>query len=1214
MADKETSDGKPAEAVNIAVLGASAGGVEALSSLVAHFPDEPGFAAVVVTHLDPSHDSLLPEILDKHARWPVQPIAAGERVQQGRIYVLTPGTVASLRDLRLQTAPRAQGLSRPIDEFLCSAADADSVRVAAVLLSGMGSDGVAGARQIKAVGGRVIAQSPDSALHRGMPQAVIEERLADEVLPLDQIAPAVLRYFQSRNEQAGPDGAHVEEALGLLKRGLGIDLGYYKSVNVNRRLARRAFLLTAGDLGAYLQLLETNRDELRAFRDDLLIGVTAFFRDPEFVGALEQHVLPELIQRKSSEIRIWVPACSTGEEAYSIALVLHHTLDAAGLTRKVQIFGSDINEEAIRKARVGRYDSAAVSAIPPVLRERYLVADEDGWRIAKPVREMCVFATHNLFVHAPFSNVDLVSARNLLIYVRKAAKRHAFEVFFYALARNGQLLLAPSETGDPELFEESQPQLSLYRRRQITRPAIRGFSFSESAIATARERSEPATHSLESVVDRLALARFEPPGFVVDTNGSIVQFRGDTSALLQPTRGDAALSLGKLIHPDLQVDVRAALMEAVRNKLPVRRERLRLGERLCTLEVVPVPSGGVERYFLVSVDDCTGAPVALPQAPADGRTEDLERYVRVLGDELEQTRAQLKQVVTDYDATGEELRTSNEEVLSANEELQSSNEELQEAKRSLESVNAALEGLNEELQQRNGQLTALNDDLTNLIRGIPVPVVMLDRERRVRYFTPAAADLLGLREPDLGEPLKMTPLFAAGSLDAALDEALGELRPAQREIKDVNGRWYVLTVRAYQTSENRIDGAVCALQDIHGLKVSLEAAQTARAEAERANSAKNDFLALVSHELRAPLGVISSWVQLLKIMGVHRSADERVGKGLDTIHRHCNDLARLIDELLDISRITGGRLVLDLRPVDLAAVVRATIEAMEAAATDKGLTVRTSGLNEPLRIAGDTRRLQQIVGNLLSNAMKFTPKGGQVEVTLARIGTSAELVVSDTGIGIRAEELPNIFERFMQGDITKTRKYGGMGLGLSIVRSLVEAHGGGVAASSEGADRGARFVVRLPLSPATAEGSAQSEGINVPAAMSLQGIRVLVVDDEAAGREALSHALAAIGAEVALAASTAEALSVLEHTPVDAIVSDVAMPTADGYELMRTIRRNEGGRTRPAVYAVALTGFASIGERDEALAAGFDFHVAKPPNIAEIVARIAAGVAFRRNS
>lgn len=1197
---------------NLAILGASAGGVDALSRVVAQLPEKPAFATVVLTHLDPHQESHLSEVLQKQTALPVQPLENETTLEYGRIYVLPPGKIARLDGRQVLLAPRPQeGINLPIDEFMLSAAHDDAAHVAGVVLSGTGNDGTNGSIAIKGASGLVIAQDPGSATHDGMPQALIDERIADQILVPEKIGAALQAFFApSKTESETTESALIAEALALVHKHSSLDLRYYKDVNVRRRLLRRAFLQSQGDLHAYLEVLRNDAEELAVFRDDLLIGVTAFFRDDEFVQALEQHVFPELIDRSNETIRVWVPACSTGQEAYSIAILLHHTLQSAGIARKVQVFGSDVNERAIALARSGRYSNASIQEVPEFLRARYFVKDDNAWRIAKHVRDMCVFAVHNVFTNAPFSNVDLVSVRNFLIYLRKPAKRQAFEVFFYALRRGGHLLLAPSETADPELFEEHLPHLNLYRRRQITRPPVRGFSFAETASANAAAHVEASAASLESLVDRLALARYAPPGFVVDASGRVVQFRGDTSPLLQPTSGDAALSLAKLVRPELQVDVRAALMEAVRNKLPVRRERLRFGEKLCTLEVVPVPAGGAERYFLVSVHDCTsGDPSPPPSNSSDARTEDLERYVRVLGDELEQTRGQLKAVVAEYDATSEELRTANEEILSANEELQSANEELQEAKRDLENVNSNLTTLNNELQQRNQQLISLNDDLSNLIRGIPVPVLMLDRERCVRHFSPAAAELFSLGDDSFGVRLGSSKTFAPEVLDAALNEALQELRPVEREVRDLSGRWYVLWARAYQTSENRIEGAVLAFQDIHHLKLALETANHARAEAERANAAKNDFLALVSHELRAPLNIISNWVQLLKLLRIDQGADARVANGLSTIDRSCKEQARLIDDLLDVSRITSGNLVLDLRPIDFAAVVRSSVEGMQPFAESKQVAIAASGVGEPLMLAGDTRRLQQIVANILGNAVKFTPAGGHVDVALARVDTFAELTVIDSGIGISPEEMPRIFERFTQSDISKTRKYGGMGLGLSIVRNLTEAHGGTVAASSEGLGRGARFVVRLPLAPSPLL-NIEPERSNATPPLSLQGLNILLVDDEASGRDALANMLGAIGAQVAEVGSAAEALELLERRRFDAMVADIAMPGADGYALIREVRARDDESVR-TLYAIALTGFTSLGERDEALAAGYDAHFGKPPSLNEIAARIASGVRAR---
>jgi two-component system CheB/CheR fusion protein len=1203
----DSEDDAPAT-FNVAVLGASAGGVNALSRLIARLPAKPEFATVVLTHLDPTQDSHLSEVLQKHTQLPVRPIAHGELLEHAHIYVLTAGILATLRDRCILTAPRPPGLNLPIDEFMTSAARDNDVRVAGAVLSGTGSDGTAGALEIKAVGGLVIAQDPESAAHEGMPRALIDDGIADEILAPELIGAALERFFSMPTQGAASTlEQHAADALALVQKQSGLDLRYYKDVNVRRRLLRRAFLQSRGDLAAYLKLLHEDANEVAVLQDDLLIGVTSFFRDLEFSTALEHHVFPELIGGNAEAIRIWIPACSTGEEAYSIAMLLHHMLQVAGISRKVQIFGSDVNELAIQRARSGRYDEAALAAVPEHLRSSYFINDGAGWRISKQIREMCVFAAHNVLTNAPFSNVDLVSARNLLIYLRKSAKRQAFEVFFYALRKGGHLLLGASENADPELFEESQPNLNLYRRRQITRPPIRGFSFAETSTTTAIGRGETPATSLESLADRLALARYAPPGFVVDANGQVVQFRGDTSPLLQPTIGDAALSLARLVRPELQVDVRAALMEAVRSKLPVRRERLRLGEQHCSLEVVPIPAGGSERYFLVSVQDC-GPANSAPQVsvPPDGRTEDLERYVRVLGDELEQTRGQLKAVVTEYDTTGEELRTANEEILSANEELQSSNEELKEAKRDLESANVALTSLNQELQGRNAQLLSLNDDLSNLIRGIPVPVLMLDREQHIRHFSPAAGELFRLGEDSLGQPLGLYEVFAPNVLDTALGEALKELRPVEQEIQDLNGRWYVLWARAYQTSENRIEGAVLAFQDIHRLKLALETANNARAEAERANAAKNDFLALVSHELRSPLNIMSNWVQLLRVLRFDQGTDPRIAKGLETIDRSCKDQARLIDDLLDVSRITSGSLVLDLRPTDFAAVARSTIEGMTLIAERKGIAINASGFGDPLVLAGDMRRLQQILTNLLGNAIKFTPAGGHIDVTAARIDNSVELTVSDSGIGIAPEELPRIFNRFSQSDISKTRKYGGMGLGLSIVRNLVEAHGGKVAAASNGLGLGSSFVLRLPLAPTGLPSTSESISSFPAAGLSLQGLSILVVDDEAAGRDALAQMLVAVGAAVETAGGAAEALHLLQERRFDVLISDIAMPDFNGYELICKVRKLEVAAGRRHLFAIAVTGFSTISDRDEALAAGFDAHFGKPLDINDIVARMSS--------
>lgn len=619
--------------------------------------------------------------------------------------------------------------------------------------------------------------------------------------------------------------------------------------------------------------------------------------------------------------------------------------------------------------------------------------------------------------------------------------------------------------------------------------------------------------------------------------------------------------------------------------------------------------------------------------------DELERTVTTLSDELEATQAQLKTVVIEFESANEELRTANEEMLSTNEELQSANEELQSAKQELESANQELVSLNEELKSRNDQLDVVNDDLTNLVEGIPLPVVLLDRQLKLRHASPQAAQLFGLSAEHIGQPLSaVSSRFSLGDLEQLVQAAVQGLTPVEHEYQDNEERWWMVNVRAYRTADDRIDGAVIAFQDIHQLKRALNQAQDARVDAERANTAKDDFLGMVSHELRAPLNVIAGWASVLRQAHErHTLSEASTGRAVATILKHCQAQAQLIDDLLDVSRITSGHLALEMRPIDLAASARAVIEGLMPTAQAKQLALVASGLQDTLRVQGDPRRVQQVVSNLLGNALKFTPAGGRITLSLNRVGTMIELAVADTGIGVSPDLLPHLFDRFTQSDISRTREYGGLGLGLSIVRHLVVAHGGTVAAHSDGAGRGTRLTVRFPavelgqdhLTLAAAEAPAGQPD--------LTGMRLLLVDDDSQGLEALEQVLRMAGATVMTAGSVAAARDLLAVHNFDALVSDVAMPGTDGYALIRELRNQEhqrhggvGGAAGAAaavgsapngansvsgvngaegaayirMMAIALSGLATLQDRDAAIAAGFDDHLPKPVDIDRLMERL----------
>ncbi|MBR8313836.1 PAS domain-containing protein [Burkholderia dolosa] len=1210
------------EQLKVVVLGGSAGSLDPLRAIVAALPNDPGFAVLVITHLDPKQESRLADILAEDARLPVEKLVHLRKIEHDRIYVLPENAGVIALDGHFRLTRRQAGLNLPIDTCLASLAEDPDVDGAAVILSGTGQDGAAGLVDLKASGGFVIAQQPQTAAYHGMPTAAIDSGLVDDVLPPDDIAPSLVRRFgtPARSGDAADARTADDDALGtaisIVQQKTGVNLAYVKDVNLRRRFLRRVLLQKDRDVDAYLQLLRSDAREAEALRDDILIGVTAFFRDAEFVNVLRQSVIPALLELKQDPIRVWVPACSTGEEVYTIATLLKEALDRdAQPHRRVQIFGTDINEASIEIARAGRYSLASIDDVPEAFRERTFAATSGGYMVRKSIREMCVFARHNVLTHAPFSGMDLISCRNLLIYLRKEAQQHVLEVLHYACRPNGFLLLGRAEAvsgadgfehaGAPHLYRK----VPTAKRSQGAFPIDALRPWASQGTAPPVRRAQQADPVLEAA-DRTALERYAPPGFIVDDKGDVVHFRGDVSGFVAPASGEASLALPRLLQPELNVTVRTALIEAKRTGQPVRRERVPLGDAHFALDVLPLAADDLVPHFLVTLErlpDDAPAPDTLNAGSPHSRVQELERTITTLSDELEATQAQLKTVVAEFESANEELRTANEEMLSTNEELQSANEELLLAKQELESANQELASLNDELKSRNEQLDRVNDDLSNLVEGIPLPVVVLDRQLRLRHFSPQAQTLFRLPDDSVGQPLaQLNSLFSAVDLERVVQSAVQGLADVEHEYQDSEGRWWLVNVRAYRTADDRIDGAVLAFQDIHQLKSALGNAQSAQLDAERANTAKDNFLALVSHELRAPLNVISNWAAVLMAASERGvPTDEQMSqRAVTTILRHCQLQAELIDDLLDVSRISSGRFSLDAKPVDFAAAIRTVVESHRPIAAKKAIVLATSDLQGQAIVSGDARRLQQVASNLIGNALKFTPQGGRVEVALTRLGALIELSVTDNGIGVKPELLPRLFDRFMQSDTSRTRQYGGLGLGLSIVKHLVTAHGGTVTASSEGEGRGTRLTVRIPLlQTATTEQGTIDVAPNKSAR--LDGLSVLLVDDDVPAQEPLAHLLRGLGAQVQIASGAKEALACLAAGSFDILVSDLAMPGADGHALLRDVRNREGGRRR--IYALALTGLASIHDRDAAIAAGFDDHLPKPVDVKVLLEKLSLG-------
>jgi len=811
-------------------------------------------ALVLVQHLDPNHESMLVDILSRETTLPVRQVADGMRAEPQHLYVIPPNASMELVDgaFRIGRRHRAPGHpSLPIDEFFASLAGIQRAGAIGVVLSGNASDGMLGMRAIKAEGGVTFAQD-ESAQFQGMPRAAIAAGAVDFVLPPEEIARELDRVskhpflYTEKGKEARPDEDTLRKIFGMVRTATGVDFSSYRQTTILRRLARRMAVNKVLEFGEYLTLLRKTPAEVIALHDDFLISVTAFFRDPGTFDLLRTRVFPDLMKNRRADhaVRMWVPGCATGEEAYSLAICALESQES-GRPVDVQIFATDVSESAIEDARRGIYAESAVLNISPERLRRFFTRVDGRYQVTKAIRDVCIFARQNVAADPPFSNLDVLSCRNLLIYLEPTLQRKLFPLFHHVLKPTGYLVLGPSESAAPfgDLFTPIDRRHRIFTRRVADVPlpltilprAFEGIRFDGRGSQGRPDPASPAVQ-LPTEVDRLLIGRYAPPAVVVNSNMEIVQFRGKTGMVLEPSSGAASLNVLSMAREGLLPGLREALHKAKAGDTRVRREGVRVrsngGFQRVDLEVMPLRSEGSSgRLYLVLFEispvdkaskrgqkDTPPSP-KVPKAAASS----LQREVERLSGELVSTREYLQTVIEEQEATNEELKSANEEILSSNEELQSTNEELDTAKEELQSANEELTTLNEELQNRNAQLASINDDLVNLLDSARIPIVMLGAEGRIRRFTPSAEKLLNLIPSDVGRPIEnIRPNVEIPNLPDFVHDAA----PKQLEIQSRDGRWHLLKVQPYRTVENKTDGAVLAFVDIHALKsAQIEAAE-----------------------------------------------------------------------------------------------------------------------------------------------------------------------------------------------------------------------------------------------------------------------------------------------------------------------------------------------------------------------------------------------------
>ncbi|HEV8578343.1 MAG TPA: chemotaxis protein CheB [Thermoanaerobaculia bacterium] len=1244
---EETSAQAASSPFPIVGVGASAGGLEAFIQMLGALPVDTGMAFVLVQHLAPKHPSLLAEILSRTTAMPVTEVQDELRVKPDRVYVIPPDRNMVISRGVLQLLPReeARGRHHPIDFFLRSLAKEQGQRAIGVILSGTATDGTLGLEAIKAEGGITFAQD-NTAQQSSMPQSAVASGCVDFVLPPDEIAKEIGRlarhpYVAPDRRQASAGEPDLGKILEILRKVKGVDFSLYKANTLYRRISRRMVLHKMQGLPDYARFLRKNPGEVEALYQDTLVRVTSFFRNPETFEALKTRVLPKLFKNRSGQepLRVWVPGCSTGEEAFSIAILFAELAAARGSQLPVQVYATDLNEECIDKARKGVYSQNIAHDVSPERLRRFFAEVDGSYRISKPIRDMCVFARHNVLTDPPFSQIDLVSCRNLLIYLEPALQQKLVPRLHFALKPAGFLLLGSSETigSYRTLFEAEDAKHKIYAKKpgthRVTLGQAAGLYQGRSGPGHGPGRWQPAgaVSEVQKEADRILMARYAPPGVLVNADLEILQFRGDTGPYLAPAPGKASLNLLRMTREGLLVTLRAAVNRARKDDAPVREEGVRVksdgGTREVNLEVVPLKgSSAGERGFLVLFEEPAPSPASPPRgsrgrgkAPrsrprAVSEEEAVERENARLARELAATGEYLQSVIEQQEAANEELQSANEEVQSANEELQSINEELETSKEEIQSSNEELATVNDELQNRNLELNQLSNDLINLLGSVEMAIIMLGPDLRVRRFTPRAGEIFNLVPTDVGRPIGDIKLkLSVPDLEPLLAEVIDTASPREREVQDSQRRWYSLRVRPYRTLENEIDGAVILLVDVDKLKQLEEVLHQRVEELAAADRSKNEFLALLAHELRNPLAPLLNAAQVLETANADGAAVEQARA---MMNRQIRNMARLIDDLLDVSRITGGKVGLQRERVELATVLERAVGLTRHLIESRGQELSLSLPGEPVFLDADPVRLEQVFGNLLNNASKFTLRGGHLWVTAEPAVGGPQppggvvVRVRDDGIGMAPETLPRVFDLFVQADRSSDRARGGLGIGLTVVQRLVELHGGSVEAHSAGPGQGSELVVRLPVLP-PAETAPERHGeaadrIVVSPALSPLVVpprRVLVVDDNVDTAESLALLLRLKGHQVETAHDGPAALAKAHSFHPEVVLLDIGLPGLDGYQVASRLRRRR--RTARALL-VALTGYGQEEDQHLAREAGFDHHLTKPVDllvIHELLAR-----------
>ena len=1168
MPDSPQKSSKPTGADHFLIvgIGASAGGLEACRKLVAAVPAGSGAAFVLIQHLDPDHVSLIADILADHGRLMIRHARDGERIEPDHLYVISPGTYLAVeRGMLRVTAPLARhGTRMPIDFFFESLARDCGPRAVAIILSGTGADGSVGLKTIKLHSGLVIAQDPDEAGYDGMPNSAIATGAVDLVLPVASMPAAFASHAGARSAAKGGRRPAAEKTVGarasekalndivaLLRRNTPHDFTHYKPGTLERRIARRMAIsaIQPATMERYLDLLAHDQAELDLLSKDLLINVTSFFRDPAVFQFLANQIIPELVtaQQANRPIRIWLVGCSTGEEAYSLAMLFREYMVNSGQLPKVQFFASDLDADAIAMAREGLYPSTIAAEVSHERLARFFAKEGKFYRVLPEVRAMIVFTVQDVLVDPPFSRLDMVLCRNLLIYLLPEAQERVFALLHFALRKDGILVL-----GNAEAVNERDDRYTLLSKtthiyRHVGQHRVGDHRF---RISGRDERTSPRAPrslaglrqaELAELCRRLVLENHTPAGILINRRNECLFSLGPINRFVHVAPGHPTQDLFAMVLPGMRTRLRSAIQRAIETNGRVVVDgvaELDGSAPNYRLDVLPVVHDGEELLLICFPDVPAPGPAqvgagAIPQTQAD----------KALEEELEATRADLQAAIHDLEISSDEQKAINDEASSLNEELQSTNEELLTSKEELQSINEETTALNTQLYEALSRQRTTSNDLQNVLNSTNVATIFLDGDLCIRFFTPATKSLFNVIQSDIGRPLSdLKALSVDTTLLTDAHAILTDHATMEREVEAQNDIWYIRRILPYRADDGAVEGVVITFVDSTERRLITKALNAARHDAEQASVAKSRFLAAASHDLRQPLQSLS----LMRGVLSKKIRDGKTVEALELLGRvdeTSTAMSNMLDSLLDITQIDSGNVQPEFTDFPVGDLLGQLLQEFDPVAKAQGLEIRSV----PCRVTihSDRHMLGQMIRNLLSNALKYT-QHGKILLGCRRHGDMLAIKIWDTGIGIPTTELAAVFDEYHQIDSGARARNRGLGLGLSIVRRLGKLLDHQVRVRSV-FGKGSEFSIDIKLPPSTPRSADDNSSHAIKSAPAIAPARagaILVVEDDPEVRELLGIMLRDEGHHITIAPDGVAALALLDDGMMrpDLLLTDFNLP------------------------------------------------------------------------